>query len=1008
MFVAQRHGGVSSLAGTAKSLRSVDTDSIGYSRCQRTRSCCRTICNSWKFCVLTTILTLVALFGDDFRQAATSKDFDIVFNVITLFCILVFSIEVVVASLGQEEYFLGFFFFLDLGATVTLLFDLTWVGDALFCSGLAGGALRASRAGRAGARASRTVRIIRLMRLVRLYRNYKTAMDIRRERRSRVSIHMENMLEPGEDGFDDLESEDQDEVGEASQDLNAFRSWQLDASGRLGTASQSPADASTPRQETRVGKKLSDMTTRRVIVLVLVMLLVMPYFSPNSLGMEEFRSSGSYGSELVYDRWRSWCDLPGSSGNTTQPAWCLDAVAINEMEGKVARQEARLLLEDSLLAFTYSHHKGDFAWRLCWLGLRSDSLVESTGSSDHAAVHLSRLAALNQERMLGGGIAVAAGDLPGVWDLRFAGSNKEWRSNMQPLPAAVAERLAQPWPESCLGFTGVWVQDDDRDDDDNDASKTAASRGHCSIDELLRCSERIFIEPLTSTEEESRYLSLLFTFDIRAAKQLEAGLSILQTIFICFTVGLGAMSFSKDANELLLNPIERMIAKMETIKDNPLEAMRLGDMEYRREEIEHANHREQLAGMSKFWRLIYRYRYLKKTKEPMETAMLEKTIIKLGGLLALGFGEAGAEIIGQNMNGSSSAGVNAMVPGVSVNAILGFCNIRHFTDATEVLREKVMMFVNQVGEIVHGCVDDYHGAPNKNIGSAFLIVWRLAALDDAESQRKLADMALMAFAKIVAEVNKSRVLAVYREHPGLLQRVPNFRVQMGFGLHCGWAIEGAIGSEFKIDASYLSPNVNVATRLEAAAGQFSVWLLMSHFIVELYNSEMASKCRLIDHVTVKGSRIPLRLYTLDLDALCLDVLPQSPAVFVEDRTVKNRYKLRQLRELEKSRKWQDDYWVPDAFEADEDIRLMRRKFSPEFFRRFAMAYRNYEAGEWRAARDMLLTCHYAPKSDAGRCMIGSEADWPEDGPTVALLRFMGQFDYVPPLGWPGHRELADR
>lgn len=33
----------------------------------------------------------------------------------------------------------------------------------------------------------------------------------------------------------------------------------------------------------------------------------------------------------------------------------------------------------------------------------------------------------------------------------------------------------------------------------------------------------------------------------------------------------------------------------------------------------------------------------------METVMLEKTIIKLGGLLALGFGEAGAEVIGQNM-----------------------------------------------------------------------------------------------------------------------------------------------------------------------------------------------------------------------------------------------------------------------------------------------------------------------------------------------------------------------
>ena len=42
---------------------------------------------------------------------------------------------------------------------------------------------------------------------------------------------------------------------------------------------------------------------------------------------------------------------------------------------------------------------------------------------------------------------------------------------------------------------------------------------------------------------------------------------------------------------------------------------------------------------------------------------------------------------------------------------------------------------------------------------------------------------------------------------------------MGYGLHttqAGQSIEGAIGSDFKIDASYLSPNVNLASRIEAA------------------------------------------------------------------------------------------------------------------------------------------------------------------------------------------------
>jgi len=46
--------------------------------------------------------------------------------------------------------------------------------------------------------------------------------------------------------------------------------------------------------------------------------------------------------------------------------------------------------------------------------------------------------------------------------------------------------------------------------------------------------------------------------------------------------------------------------------------------------------------------------------------------------------------------------------------------------------------------------------------------------------------------------------------------MPGFKVNMGFGLHVGWGIEGSIGSYYKIDASYLSPHVNITARLEAA------------------------------------------------------------------------------------------------------------------------------------------------------------------------------------------------
>lgn len=77
-----------------------------------------------------------------------------------------------------------------------------------------------------------------------------------------------------------------------------------------------------------------------------------------------------------------------------------------------------------------------------------------------------------------------------------------------------------------------------------------------------------------------------------------------------------------------------------------------------------------------------------------------------------------------------------------------------------------------------------------------------------------------------------------KEGPGVLTL--HTQVKMGFGLHVGWAIEGAIGSEHKIDVSYLSPNVNLASRLEAATKQFGVSILLSGDFAGLLSPRVSS------------------------------------------------------------------------------------------------------------------------------------------------------------------------
>ena len=98
--------------------------------------------------------------------------------------------------------------------------------------------------------------------------------------------------------------------------------------------------------------------------------------------------------------------------------------------------------------------------------------------------------------------------------------------------------------------------------------------------------------------------------DLRNKTKVIAGINIGRTIYICLVLSIGALMFSKDANDLALRPIEKMIEKVNEIARNPLSSKTF-------ELIENNGNR------------LY------------ETVTIYNAIIKIGMLLALGFGEAG-------------------------------------------------------------------------------------------------------------------------------------------------------------------------------------------------------------------------------------------------------------------------------------------------------------------------------------------------------------------------------
>lgn len=162
-------------------------------------------------------------------------------------------------------------------------------------------------------------------------------------------------------------------------------------------------------------------------------------------------------------------------------------------------------------------------------------------------------------------------------------------------------------------------------------------------------------------------------------------------------LGIGSFLFARDANFVIIRPVQRMIEKIQRIAKNPLEAASSEDKEAlvkEREEEEQTAHKAKLQA-SRFQRIKAQLCSCNSNSDQKSTediAVLEQTIVKVGALVALGFGEAGVKIISDNMEHNGE--VDPMIPGQKVVAIFGFCNIRHFNETTDVLEEQILTYVN--------------------------------------------------------------------------------------------------------------------------------------------------------------------------------------------------------------------------------------------------------------------------------------------------------------------------
>lgn len=118
----------------------------------------------------------------------------------------------------------------------------------------------------------------------------------------------------------------------------------------------------------------------------------------------------------------------------------------------------------------------------------------------------------------------------------------------------------------------------------------------------------------------------------------------------------------------------------------------------------------------------------------------------------------------------------------------------------------------------------------------------------------------------------------------------------------GWAIEGAIGSDFKIDASYLSPNVKLSDHLELLTKTYGVPILISGELHHVLTKATKEYCWELDTIQIHGWKEKMIIFTVDIDITRIEVDPPflgikrkddtlgKKLIWVQGRIKWNRYK----------------------------------------------------------------------------------------------------------------------
>jgi len=190
--------------------------------------------------------------------------------------------------------------------------------------------------------------------------------------------------------------------------------------------------------------------------------------------------------------------------------------------------------------------------------------------------------------------------------------------------------------------------------------------------------------------------------------------------------------------------------------------------------------------------------------------------------------------------------VNLM--GEEIEATILFSDIRNFTPLGEKLGASGLVeFLNLYFSHIVKPIHEHNGVINKFIGDAVMAVFS-PIFGNAGHEESAVRSAL----------GMRRALETFNA----LNKYPP--VKFGVGIHRGKLVAGNIGTEERMEYTFIGDNVNIASRIESENKTFNSDILISEQVFAALGDEMKSGLKLekCDRVHVKGREGELTLYKI--------------------------------------------------------------------------------------------------------------------------------------------------